>query len=110
MSGEHGTALWDGDTEPRLDADVAAPDGPPSPYAGIAGALSVFAGALRTGVPPMGEVHENLMSLAMVEAAVESARTGATVRLDDVLARAHETAVRDETRDDVRAALLTRTR
>lgn len=105
VSGEHGTAVWDGDTEPRLDATVPAPDGPPAPYSGIAGALAVFAGALRTGETPMGEVHENLMSLAMVEAAVESARTGATVRLDDVLHRAWETAVRDETRDDVRVAL-----
>jgi predicted dehydrogenase len=110
VSGEHGTALWDGDAEPRLDAAVPAPDGPPSPYSGIAGALSVFAGALRTGDPPMGEVHENLMSLAMVEAAVESARASATVRLDDVLHRAWETAVRDEARADVREVLLTRRR
>ncbi len=58
----------------------------------------------------MGEVHENLMSLAMVEAAVESARAGATVRLDDVLHRAWETAVRDETRDDVREVLRDRGR
>ena len=105
VAGEHGTARWDGDTEPRLDADVPPPDGPPSPYDGIAGALAVFAGALRTGVTPMGEVHENLMSLAMVEAAVESARTRAAVRLDAVLDRAWETAVREERRDDVRAAL-----
>ncbi len=110
VSGEHGAALWDGDTEPRLDAGVPAPDGPPSPYSGIAGALSVFTEALRTGVVPMGEVHENLMSLAMVEAAVESARAGATVRLDDVLHRAWETAVRDETRDDVREVLRDRGR
>jgi predicted dehydrogenase len=105
VAGEHGAALWDGDTEPRLDAAVPAPDGPASPYSGIAGALAVFADALRTGVPPMGEVHENLMSLAMVEAAVESARSGTAVRLDDVLRRAWETALRDETRADVRAAL-----
>jgi predicted dehydrogenase len=110
VSGEHGTARWDGDGEPVLHADVPPPDGPPSPYEGIAGALAVFTGALRTGEMPMGEVHENLMSLAMVEAAVESARTASAVRLDDVLHRAWEAAVRAETDDDVRAELLRRTR
>ena len=38
------------------------------------------------------------MSLAMVEAAVQSSRTGRRTRLDDVLGAAYETAVRDEQR------------
>ena len=69
------------------------------------GALLVFTDALRTGVPPMGEVHENVLSLAMVEAAARSAATGERVLLDDVLADAHAEALRTETHPDVRDAL-----
>ena len=53
----------------------------------------------------MGEVHENVMSLAMVESAVESAATGRPVLVDDVLARAHEQAVTGETHPQVRDVL-----
>jgi predicted dehydrogenase len=105
VSGAHGTARWDGDSEPVLDAEVGATDRPPSPYSGIAGSLQVFCEALRTGEPPMGEVHENIMSLAMVEAAVESAATGQRVLLDDVLARAHEHALAEEAHPQVRETL-----
>lgn len=104
VSGERGTARWDGDGEPVVDVEAPTPR-PVSPHSGIAGALEVFCQALRTGVVPMGEVHENVMSLAMVEAAVESARSGERVLVDDVLARAHERAVREEARPDVQAAL-----
>ena len=68
-------------------------------------ALQEFVGALRTGTAPMGEVHENVMSLAMVEAAVASAAAGASVQLDDVLDAAHAEALRDERRADVRETL-----
>jgi hypothetical protein len=67
--------------------------------------LQVFVRALRTGELPSGEVHENVMSLAMVEAAVQSATSGRLERLDDVLERAHAQALREETRADVRDAL-----
>ncbi|MEV1249051.1 Gfo/Idh/MocA family oxidoreductase [Nonomuraea sp. NPDC049750] len=105
VSGEKGTALWDGDHDPVLDAEVAAGEPAGPPYSGIAGALQVFTRALRTGEPPSGEVHENVMSLAMVEAAVRSATSGRIERLDDVLERAHAQALREETRTDVRDAL-----
>jgi len=104
-SGEKGSALWDGDSEPVLAADIQPAERPRSPYSDIAGALQVFVESLRTGSTPMGEVHENTMSLAMVEAAVESARTGRRVLVDDVLDQAYTAALRDETRPDVRAAL-----
>lgn len=42
----------------------------------IAGALAEFGAALRSGEVPSGEVHSNVLSLAMVEAAVQSASTG----------------------------------
>ena len=88
-----------------LAADVQPAERARSPYSDIAGALRVFVESLRTGSTPMGEVHENTMSLAMVEAAVESARTGQRVLVDDVLDQAYAAALRDETRVDVRAAL-----
>jgi len=105
VSGEKGTAIWDGDHEPVLHAAAGADEWTASPYSGIAGALQVFVQALRTGEPPAGEVHENVMSLAMVEAAVQSAMSGRLERLDDVLERAHAQALREETRADVRNVL-----
>ena len=52
---------------------------------GIAGSLREFVRALRTGSVPMGEVHDNIFSLAMVEAAIESNAGGARVLLRDHL-------------------------
>src|SRR4051812_3126125 len=105
VSGENGAALWSGDDEPILYAESTEADWPQSPYSGISGALQVFVRALRTGQLPSGEVHENVMSLAMVEAAVHSAATRRVVPLDDVLERAHAQAIRDEARTDVRTVL-----
>jgi predicted dehydrogenase len=105
LSAEKGSAHWDGDHEPVLDAETERTPRPPGLFSGIEGALLVFTDALRTGVPPMGEVHENVLSLAMVEAAVRSADTGQRVLLDDVLADAHAEALRTESHPDVRDAL-----
>jgi predicted dehydrogenase len=105
VSGEKGTALWNGDDEPVLHAEEGLAGSARSPYSGIEGALQVFVRALRTGERPSGEVHENVMSLAMVEAAVQSAETGRAARLDDVLDRAYAQAIREEARADVRGAL-----
>jgi predicted dehydrogenase len=105
VSGEKGSAHWDGDHAPTLSADDPATPQPPSPYDGIAGALRVFTDALRTGTTPMGEVHENVMSLAMVAAAVESATRHAPVQLDDILDQAHQAALTTEPDPTIRAAL-----
>ncbi len=87
VSGEHGTARWDGARDPVLT-------GPPEPahVAGsereeIAGALEDFVDAVRTGRTPDTEVHANIVSLAMVEAAVLSAEEGRRVLLAEVLER-----------------------
>ena len=101
VSGAKGTAFWDGENDPVGPAPAIGD----SYLSGISGALGVFVDALRSGERPMGEVHENVMSLAMVEAAVQSSRAGAPVRLDEVLERAYRAALRDEARADVRAAL-----
>ncbi len=111
-SGEHGSARWNGDDEPSVElAGGGAPgSAPPAdralpPGEGIAGALREFVGALRTGQTPMGEVHDNLMSLAMVEAAIASHRTDRRVSIDGMLATASERAVAQEQRPDVAAVL-----
>ncbi|ROR83518.1 Predicted dehydrogenase [Plantibacter flavus] len=114
VNGEHGTAVWDGDSAPQRQ--LAPQDGSPSVVETaelepdvpeeIAGSLVEFVDALRTGRVPSGEVHANVLSLAMVEAAVRSAESGERVVIADVLAQAHAQAIEAEPRDDVRAALV----
>jgi predicted dehydrogenase len=104
LSAATGSATWNGDEAPQLDADVT-PGEFTDPGDGINGSLATFVAALDGGPTPMGEVHENVLSLVMVEAAVESATTGARVQVDDVLERAYAKALADERRDDVRAVL-----
>ncbi len=88
--GRHGTATWDGHGVPEAEVAIGtdgfirsterhvgrlAQDVPQ----GIAGSLRDFVDALRTGATPMGECHDNIKSLAMVFAAIESAETGSRV-------------------------------
>ncbi len=91
--GPGGTALWDGHGAPVGDRvakqggfhaevepetiDVA--EGVPG---GIAGSLREFLVALETGATPMGECHDNIKSLAMVFAAMESSRSGRRVAVE----------------------------
>ncbi|GAA4202852.1 Gfo/Idh/MocA family protein [Actinocatenispora rupis] len=86
--GAHGTAAWDGETAPRAEPapgariTATAPDPGGTPegrFHGLAAALREFVAALRTGATPQGECHDNLRSLAMCHAAVESAATGTRV-------------------------------
>ena len=84
-SGPNGTAKWDGDNAPiaelvdsddnrrLLDASVQGTK------SGIAGSLAEFLNALETGKLPNGECHDNIKSLSMVFAAVESASLGRRV-------------------------------
>ena len=114
LGGEHGTVLWDGDNaptatvSPAMDGAAATPAGAAvvkDPGSEVHGSLREFVSALRTGTPPMGQVHGNILSLAMVEAAIESAATGQRVRIDALLERAYREAVREEKRPDVAAVL-----
>ncbi|MGO4470970.1 Gfo/Idh/MocA family protein [Arthrobacter sp. M-10] len=126
LGGENGTVVWDGDNPPTVTpsspadaaADIAvedtvqvhAPVHPgrrvvEEPGPDVHGSLHEFVSALRTGTPPMGQVHANILSLAMVEAAIESAATGWRVQIDALLERSYEEAVRDEKRQDVAAVL-----
>lgn len=110
VNGERGTAVWDGEQAPLVDASdasggalavPAAADGPEQ----IAGSLAEFASALRTGEVPDGQIHSNVHSLAMVEAAVQSAETGQRVRIDDVLQAAYTQALEAEKNAEVKAVL-----
>jgi predicted dehydrogenase len=107
ISGEAGTAIWDGERQPVAQTV----DGEPIPaVAGtgpeeIAGALAEFVAAIRDGGVPSGEIHRNVMSLAMVEGAIRSARTGSRVILADLLDEAYRHALTTERRPELRAAL-----
>ncbi|MDR6639537.1 Gfo/Idh/MocA family protein [Paenarthrobacter nitroguajacolicus] len=122
LGGENGTLLWGGDTPPTVSP--SSPDSPAADHAGrvdagvhldaavvkdpgsnVHGSLREFVSAVRTGTAPMGQVHANILSLAMVEAAIESSATGRRVQIDALLERSYEEAVRDEKRQDVAAVL-----
>jgi len=109
-SGEHGSALWDGDDRPTADVlngpslDVGTAPIPRGEE--LAGALREFVDALRTGDVPSGEVHANLLSLAMVEAALSSATTGKRVMIDDLMIRARQKAQANERNTEVAARLV----
>ncbi len=93
--GENGTATWDGTGTPAV-ADVVSARGEflsktetftaavePDVPGGIAGSLRDFIRALENpGHTPMGECHDNIKSLAMVFAAIESAATGQRVKVE----------------------------
>ncbi len=88
--GPKGTAVWDGIGAPSADVVVKTgaffsetePHSIPVPAnvpGGIAGSLRDFLNALQTGATPMGECHDNIKSLAMVFAAIESSAVGQRV-------------------------------
>lgn len=95
-SADGGTASWDGETEVRTQGR----DDEPTTYTltrgaeGLDAALAEFLGALDGGPAPSGEIHRNIWSLAMVEAAIASAESGRRVALDDVFAAALDEARR----------------
>jgi predicted dehydrogenase len=118
VSGSAGSATWDGETAPKVglvgqpdDGGAASANGSASDHVEptaaeeIAGALAEFVHALRTGTVPSGDVHSNILSLAMVEAAVRSAASGERVLIDAVLENAYAQARADESREDVLAVL-----
>ena len=113
ISGAHGTARWDGENP----AVVERPgDDNPLPSARestgsreaeeIAGSLAEFVSALRSGATPSGEVHSNVLSLAMVEAAVLSAEKKERVNIGQILESAYTDAINAETLPAVKEVLL----
>jgi predicted dehydrogenase len=92
ISGEHGTVLWDGDDHP-VSSLASEPGSSDEPGQEIEGSLRDFVAAVRTGSTPMGRVHQNIMSLAMVEAAILSAATGSRVSVDALLEDSYRQAI-----------------
>lgn len=92
VSGESGSAIWNGDDRPQSDP-LSAAQIEDLRYGGVSESLHSFADALHTGGTCSGEVHDNILSLAMVEAAVISAERGQRVRIDDVLEEARADAI-----------------
>jgi predicted dehydrogenase len=90
--GERGSATWDGEGAPRADGDGVSAAVPekrpvnPERFMGLADSLADFVRALRTGRVPQGECHDNVHSLAMCHAAVESAARGEVVAVDGAAA------------------------
>ncbi len=107
VSAAGGSATWDGDHAP----EAADAEGAPMPARvddvpeQIAGSLSEFVHAVRHGRTPSGEAHSNVLSLAMVEAAIKSATEHRRVLIAEVLDDAYTLAVQDEQRGDVRKVL-----
>ncbi|WP_237109587.1 Gfo/Idh/MocA family protein [Nonomuraea sp. MG754425] len=102
--GSTGTATWDG--ERRVVSSLSGPaDVEPGRHEQISGALAEFAGALRGGGQPGGTISGNLLSLAMVEAAVRSAETGARVPIAALLEQAYGEALALPAREEIRERL-----
>lgn len=85
--GENGSATWD--DENKLLADIVSgtegyvvpterKEATPvdMPFRGTAASLRDFLNALETGQTPLSECHDNFKSLAMIFAAIASARSG----------------------------------
>jgi predicted dehydrogenase len=92
ISGEHGTVTWDGDNAPVAQlADGSTPvvelGAEPE---GIAGSLAEFVRCVRDGDRPDSAAARNIVSLAMVEAAVRSAAEHRPVAIADVLGPADQ--------------------
>lgn len=111
IGAQQGSATWDGTGAPvlgaddeattaRLQAEVAAESGEEPDQ--IAASLIEFVSALREGRTPMCEVHENLLSFAMVEAAVASVDSGERVEVDELLEQARVEAIAAETHPGAR--------
>jgi predicted dehydrogenase len=89
--GPKGSAIWEKNGTPYAEL-VTGDEGfirrverseekPTEIDRGIKGSLKEFLKALQTGETPQGECHDNLRSLAMVFAAVESAKRGVRVTI-----------------------------
>jgi predicted dehydrogenase len=109
VNGADGTATWDGDGAPMVQrASETSAAVAPVPDIGpgdLGGALAEFVAAVRTGTVPYGEIHANVLSLAMVEAAVRSAGSGERVTIAGVLEDSYAAALRAEASPDVRERL-----
>lgn len=106
-SGPGGTALWDGDNLPL--AETAEGEAVPAVIGDeqeqIAGSLVEFVSAVRTGGTPQSVGRSNVLSVAMVAAAVASSASGGRIDIAEVIDDAYTEAVRTEKRPEIKAVL-----
>ncbi len=103
-----GTGMWDGQstvTAQRGNGESEQIVVRPGHAESIDGSLAEFISALSTGATPTGEVHDNVMTLAMVESAVQSADNGLTVEIAELVDQAQRKALATDLRPDLRAAI-----
>ncbi|MEE1650799.1 Gfo/Idh/MocA family oxidoreductase [Brachybacterium sp. J144] len=115
IGAEHGSATWDGRGTPQLgtedEAETVALQAAidqamqtPEPDQ-IDASIIEFVTSLREGRTPMCAVHENILSFAMVEAAVASVERGGRVVIDELLEEARTEAVAAEADPEAREIL-----
>ncbi|WP_263312000.1 Gfo/Idh/MocA family protein [Brachybacterium atlanticum] len=111
IGAQHGSATWDGTGTPvvgtedeeetaRLQAAIDAETAPEPDQ--IAASLVECVSALRGGRTPMCEIHENVLSFAMVEAAVTAVERGERVEIDELLEQARVEAIAAEADEQAR--------
>ena len=111
IGAQHGSATWDGTGAPvvgtedeeetaRLQAAIDAETAPEPDQ--IAASLVECVSALREGHTPMCEIHENVLSFAMVEAAVAAVERGERVEIDELLEQARVEAIAAEADEQAR--------
>ena len=111
IGAQHGSATWDGTDAPvvgtedeeetaRLQAAIDAETAPEPDQ--IAASLVECVSALREGRTPMCEIHENVLSFAMVEAAVAAVERGERVEIDELLEQARVEAIAAEADEQAR--------
>ncbi|MEV6286511.1 Gfo/Idh/MocA family oxidoreductase [Kribbella sp. NPDC051770] len=84
VSGERGTAVWDGDEAPTTGDPLRSVEVGDAPEQ-TAGSLAEFVNCVRTGASSQADARSNVLSLAMVEAAVRSAAERRRVEFSEVL-------------------------
>ncbi|MFC7374651.1 MULTISPECIES: Gfo/Idh/MocA family protein [unclassified Brachybacterium] len=96
ISCPRGSVAWDGERPPSAQSEGEDPVSGREPSAGarweLDASLAEFCEALRTGARPASEVHGNIWTQAIVEAAVRAADEGRSVQLAEVLDEALESA------------------
>jgi predicted dehydrogenase len=109
IGGADGTATWDGEAEVVVQCGEQEPERltvTPAPAESIDGSLADFVRAMRSGESPSwGEVHDNVFTLAMVEAAVQSTATGERVEIGRLVDAAWQEALHTDLAAEIRAAM-----
>jgi predicted dehydrogenase len=93
---DRGTVVWNGDepatVQSARDEQVRTIDPAVDAGEGLPGSLSAFVASLDAGVVADNEIHDNVRSLAIVEAVLASAASGERVLVDAILETARAEA------------------